>query len=263
MIFISISLAVHNLSVSYDTTSVVNSASFSVGGGQLVGIIGPNGAGKSSLMGAMLGLIKPSSGQVQFGTVPLSQARHRISYVKQKADHDLTFPIRVKDVVMMGLYHQQGFFKWATKAHKQQVLHALEQVDMAAYANTQIAKLSGGQLQRVFMARVLLQNPDYVFLDEPFAAIDASSEQQLMVLLRRMRDQGKLIVMVHHDLKQVDQYFDQVILLNKRVYAAGDTHTTFTKENLLSTYNDPLLDLLSGTATKTATPTLQLLGGVS
>lgn len=244
MIFIAKQLVIHNLSVSYHGKLAVDNASFSIDTGAVTGLIGPNGAGKSTLMAAMLGLVKAQQGTVSFDGQPLEQVRKHIAYVKQKNDHDLTFPIQVKDVVMMGLYHHQGFFKYATALHKQKVQQALAQVEMEAYAKTQISQLSGGQLQRVFMAQVIAQDPQYIFLDEPFAAIDASSERKIIGLLKHMSQQGKTIVMVHHDLSKVIDYFDQVVLLNQTVYAYGDTATTFTKERVLATFNDPVLAIL-------------------
>ena len=238
-------IKVDGISVSYLDSKVLTDISFELDTGSIIGIIGPNGAGKSTLMNTMLGLIKPISGSVIFDGKELKYIRKDVSYVKQKIDQDLTFPIRVKDVVMMGLYHEQGFFKIPTKAHKKIVIEALKKVGMDIYANRQISQLSGGQMQRVFIARVIAQNPKYVFLDEPFAAVDVASEEKIMSIIREMKRDGKTILMVHHDLDKVKDYFDQVIVLNKKIYACGRTKTIFTKENVIKAYNSPILNLFN------------------
>lgn len=242
------SIKVDNLSVNYQGSVALSDVSFSFSRGAIVGIIGPNGAGKSTLMNAMLGLLKPTTGTVAFDGHSLSDIRKTVSYVKQKNDHDLAFPIRVKDVVMMGRYQHQNALKLPTKADRQAVLSALAQVDMQGYANRQISKLSGGQLQRVFIARVIAQDPSLIFLDEPFAAIDASSEQAIMAILKHMQAQGKTIVMVHHDLSKVSEYFDEVLLLNKQVVACGKTPQVFTKDNLMVAYDNPVMSILKDIA---------------
>ena len=222
---------------------MLENISFSVSKGKLIGIIGPNGAGKSTLIKAILNLVRPSSGTACFDGKPLDSIKKVTSYVKQRIDNDLNFPIQVKDVVMLGLFPKIGLFKFPNKRHKMQVLNALKEVEMENYAKSQIGELSGGQLQRVFLARVLVQDAQIIFLDEPFAGIDADSEQKIMNILRKLRDDGKTIVMIYHDLNNAADYFDEMIILNKDVVACGDTKTVFTKENIAKAYTGSLLDI--------------------
>lgn len=236
-------LSVNGLSVSYYAKEALHSISFCVEEGKLIGIVGPNGAGKSTLVKAILGLIRPSSGGATFGGVPLSS--RAVAYVKQRSDNDLTFPIRVIDVVIMGSFASLRLFRRPSKAHRKQALEALREVDMLDFAKAQIGELSGGQLQRVFLARVLMQDAQIIFLDEPFSGIDIDSEQKIIKILKKLRDDGKTIVMVYHDLSNVTNYFDKVIILNKEVIAFGDTENVFTKENIALAYKSSLIDIFT------------------
>jgi len=238
-------LSVSDLSVSYSGKEVLENVSFSVSKGKLIGIIGPNGAGKSTLIKAILKLVQPSSGTIAFDGKSMENIKKATSYVKQRVDNDLSFPIQVKDVVMLGLFPEIGLFRYPGKVHKKQVLDALQEVEMSDYAKSQIGELSGGQLQRVFLARVLAQNAQLIFLDEPFSGIDADSEQKIMKILRKLRDDGKTIIMVYHDLINVTEYFDEVIILNKEVIAYGDTKTAFTKENIAKAYTGSFVKVFS------------------
>jgi len=217
--------------------------SLSVSKGKLIGIVGPNGAGKSTFIKAILNLVKSSLGDVTFDGKSMEELRKATSYVKQRVDHDLSFPIQVKDVVMLGAFPKIKLFRYPSKVHKKQVMDALREVEMDDFAKSQIGELSGGQLQRVFLARVLVQDAQLIFLDEPFAGIDADSERKIMKILRRMRDDGKTIIMVYHDLSNVAEYFDEVIILNKEVVAFGDTKTTFTKENVDRAYGTSFMNI--------------------
>lgn len=238
------SLCINNLTVKYALNTALNGVTFSVSTGKLIGIIGPNGAGKSTLIKAMLGLVHSSHKGIIFNSKPINTFKKQISYVKQRQDHDITFPIQVKDVVMLGIYPKLGFLKYPSKLHKSQVLDALKQVNMQDFYKKQIGELSGGQLQRVFLARVIVQGASLIFLDEPFVGIDAYSEQTIMQVIKRMRNQGNTIIIVYHDLHKVTEYFDQVIILNKELIACGDTTTTFTKQNIAKAYKSSLLDFL-------------------
>jgi len=236
-------LSVNNLSVSYSGKEVLENISFSVSKGKLIGIIGLNGGGESTLIKAILNLVRPSSGTASFDEKPMESIKKVTSYVKQRVDNDLNFPIQVKDVVMLGLFPKIGLFRYPNKEHKRKVLNALKEVDMEGFAKSQIGELSGGQLQRVFLARVLAQDAQIIFLDEPFAGIDADSEQKIMKILRSLRDAGKTIIMVYHDLNNVYDYFDEIIILDKDVIAFGDTKTTFTKENIAKAYTGSIIDI--------------------
>ncbi len=233
-------LEVHDLTVAYRKKPVLWGVDFEIPPGQLVGILGPNGAGKSTLIKAAMGLLPLSSGWVEVDGKPLEQNRHRVGYVPQREDIDWDFPVNVMDVVLMGRYGQLGLFKWPKKADREIARECLDKVKMLPFADRQISNLSGGQQQRVFLARALAQQSDLYLMDEPFAGVDASTESAIIELLRELRDAGKTVFVVHHDLSSVPDYFDSVILLNARLIDYGPTAETFTTENLGRTYGGQL-----------------------
>ena len=199
-------------------------------------VIGPNGAGKSTLIKAMLGLLKPVSGTVLFWGKPYRHERKRIGYVPQRGSVDWDFPTTVLDVVCMGRYGAAGWIKRISKADKQIALDALDKVGMLEFKNRQISQLSGGQQQRVFLARALAQDAEVYFMDEPFQGVDARTEKAVIDILKKLRNSGKTVVVVHHDLQTVPEYFDWVTLLNIQLIASGPTAEVFTEENLKKTY---------------------------
>ncbi len=229
-------LEINDLTVAYRNTPVLWDIDLRVPSGVLMGIIGPNGAGKTTLIKAALGLIPRAAGDVRFFGLPLRQARARIGYVPQRNSIDWDFPTTALDVAMMGLYGKLGWLRRPDRAARQAALAALEQVGMAHLAERQIGQLSGGQQQRVFLARALVQNADLYFMDEPFAAVDAVTERAIVNLLGALRKQGKTVIVVHHDLQTVAEYFDWVTLLNVEVIASGATSEVFTEENIRRTY---------------------------
>lgn len=229
-------LKIDQLSLSYDHTPVLWDISLSIPKGTLGGILGPNGAGKSSLIKACMGLTTPLSGEVLFFGQRLEKMRKKIGYVPQRESVDWDFPITVLELVLMGCYGALGPLRWPSKENKKEAIACLEKVGMQAYAQRQISQLSGGQQQRVFLARALLQKAELYFLDEPFSGIDAQTEQIVMQLLDSLVQEGKTVLVVHHDLSSVKKYFDFVIMLNMRLVAAGPTGSTFTQENLELTY---------------------------
>lgn len=233
---IPVALQVYQLTVNYDKTPVLWDVSLSVPQGVLIGIIGPNGAGKSTFIKAILGLVKPLTGKVEFFGQPLKQVRQRVAYVPQRESVDWDFPITVQDLVLMGRYGQLGLFRWPREADLKAVSHYLELVGMSAYAHRQISQLSGGQQQRVFIARALLQEADIYFMDEPFAGIDMATEAVLIQLLDQLRQKGKTVFVVHHDLNTVERYFDWTMMLNMRLVACGKTQEVFNAANLNLTY---------------------------
>lgn len=233
-------LLVENLSVAYHKKPVIENVSFSVPAGKLIAIVGPNGAGKSTLIKAILGLVPMLSGKVAFFGKSYKEMVRRIGYVPQRESVDWDFPTNALDVVMMGRYGHLGWFKRPGKEEKQMALRCLEQVGMAEFADRQISQLSGGQQQRVFLARALVQDADIYFMDEPFVGVDAATEKAIVALLNELRDKGKTVFVVHHDLSTVTQYFDWTILLNKRIYAVGETSRVFTKQLLQQTYGGRL-----------------------
>jgi manganese/zinc/iron transport system ATP- binding protein len=208
--------------------------------GKLIGIIGPNGAGKSTLIKAMMGILPLSSGYVKLFDKPLDEIRSRVSYVPQRESVDWDFPASVMDIVLMGRYSKTGLFRRPRKADYDIAADSLKKVGMEAFSNRQISQLSGGQQQRTFLARALAQQADLYFMDEPFAGVDAATENSIVTLLTEMTKQQKTVVVVHHDLQSVKQYFDWTILLNTRLVAAGPTATTFTTKNLQETYGGKL-----------------------
>jgi len=229
-------LNVENLSAAYRKNLVLNGISFAIPQGSLTGIVGPNGAGKSTLIKVLLGLHPKLTGNVSFFGSTLRDVKKRIGYVPQRGSVDWDFPTNALDVVLMGLYGQIGWIKWPTKRHKEKALKALDKVGMASYANRQISELSGGQQQRVFLARALIQDADLYFMDEPLAGVDAATERAIMTILKELKNKGKTVLVVHHDLQTVEDYFDQVLFLNKTVVAYGDITSTFSVKNIEKTY---------------------------
>ncbi|WP_375563036.1 metal ABC transporter ATP-binding protein [Bernardetia sp. OM2101] len=233
-------LEIHDLTVSYERKPVLWDIDLSIPKGSLVGIIGPNGAGKSTLIKAVMGLLPLSSGYVKLMDKNLEEVRDKISYVPQRESVDWDFPISVFEVVLMGRYGKMGLMRRPSKKDKEIALQSLEQVGMSAFASRQISQLSGGQQQRVFLARALAQEADLYLMDEPFVGVDAATESAIITLLREMREAGKTVIVVHHDLQSAAEYFDWVVLLNMRLVASGETKTTLTTALLEETYGGRL-----------------------
>ncbi len=232
-------IAVRGLTVSYGNKPVLRSVSFDVPAGNLVGIVGPNGAGKSTLLRAMLGLIRPDSGTIRIGGLAVDQSRHRLAYVPQTEAVDWDFPVTVLDVVLMGRYGRLGWFSRPKRKDCEAAVHALELVAMSEYSSRHIRQLSGGQQQRVFLARALCQQADILLLDEPFAGVDAATEQAIFQLIDKLTSEGKTLIVVNHDLSVLDR-FDLVMLLNQQVVAFGPTDQVVTDHNLRRTYGGRL-----------------------
>lgn len=233
-------LEIHDLTVAFERKPVLWNIDLTIPQGKLVGIIGPNGAGKSTLIKAVMGILPLSSGYVKLFDQQIGDVRHRISYVPQRESVDWDFPASVLDVVLMGRYSKLGLFKRPRKADRDAAMDCLRKVGMESFAHRQISQLSGGQQQRTFLARALAQQADIYFMDEPFAGVDAATEKTIIGLLRTMTHSEKTLVVVHHDLHSVSQYFDWVIMLNTRLVGVGPTQTTFTQKNLHETYGGKL-----------------------
>jgi manganese/zinc/iron transport system ATP- binding protein len=233
-------LEIHDLTVSYDKKPVLWGIDLTIPKGTIAGIVGPNGAGKSTLIKAVMGLVPSNSGHARIFGQELDAVRERVSYVPQKESVDWDFPASVLDVVMMGRYRQLGLFRQPRKADREAALRALALVGMDNYSKRQISQLSGGQQQRVFLARALTQNADIYFMDEPFAGVDAATEKAIIRLMKELAAQGKTMLVVHHDLQSVANYFDWIILLNLRLVASGPTSDVFTPELLEETYGGKL-----------------------
>ncbi|MCG7410444.1 metal ABC transporter ATP-binding protein [Paenibacillus sp. ACRRX] len=233
-------LTVTGLTVAYQKKPVLRNLTFDVPEGKLIGIIGPNGAGKSTMIKAILGLLPKVSGEVQIYGKPYAEMRKSIGYVPQRESVDWDFPTNALDVVMMGRYGHLGWFKRPGANEREIALDCLKKVGMADYAHRQISQLSGGQQQRVFLARALAQNADLYFMDEPFVGVDAMTEKAIISLLNELKAQGKTVLVVHHDLATVKEYFDWVMLLNVELIANGPTELVFTKSLLHETYGGKL-----------------------
>jgi manganese/zinc/iron transport system ATP- binding protein len=233
-------IEVHDLTVAYRHRPVLWDIDVTFPEGRLIAIVGPNGAGKSTLIKAIMGLVPLASGHVRIFGKPAAQSRTAIAYVPQRESVDWDFPTTALDVVLMGRYGHLSLFGRPRKRDKEIARQSLAKVGMADYANRQISQLSGGQQQRVFLARALAQQTRVYLMDEPFAGVDASTEKAIVALLRDLREQGSTMVVVHHDLQTVPEYFDDVLLLNLRCVASGSVEEVFTNENLQKTYGGQL-----------------------
>lgn len=231
---------VENLSVSYSGKKAIQDVNFSLHSGKLIGILGPNGAGKSTLVKGMLDLVSKDSGEVKIFGQTLDQMRKEIAYIPQRADIDWDFPILVRDTVLLGTYPKIGLFRRPGKKEKEIAMESLTKVGMENFADKQIGQLSGGQQQRVFVARSLAQQADIFFMDEPFVGVDINSEEIIIDILKELRDQGKTIFVIHHDLTKVADYFDEVVLINKKLIAAGPVDEVVTPEIMEKTFEAPL-----------------------
>lgn len=229
-------IEIQDLTVAYRDSPVLWDVDLDVPAGVLMAIVGPNGAGKTTLIRSALGLIKPAAGQIHAFGQTLAKSRSRIGYVPQRTAVDWDFPTTVRDVVMMGSYGSLGWFKRPRAKQIADANEAMEKVDILNLANRQISELSGGQQQRVFLARALIQNADVYFMDEPFQGVDAATERAIVDILKHLRETGKTVIVVHHDLQTIVEYFDWVMLLNVRKIASGPVSDVFNDENLRKTY---------------------------
>jgi manganese/zinc/iron transport system ATP- binding protein len=234
------SIEVHNLSVSYQNVPVLWDIDFSLPKGQIIGIIGPNGSGKSTLLKAIMGLIPLASGNVKVLNKNLSLVRDQLAYVPQRETVDWNFPASVEDVVLMGRYKKGNLFRRLTKIDKVIAQESIEKVKLEKYKERQISQLSGGQQQRVFIARALAQGASIYIMDEPFVGVDMATEKTILDLLIQMKEEGKTIIIVHHDIQTVSNYFDYIVMLNTRLIAHGPTSEVLTEENLQATYGGQL-----------------------
>jgi manganese/zinc/iron transport system ATP- binding protein len=233
-------ISVHNLSVAYERKTALWSVDFDIPLGVICGVIGPNGSGKSTLLKTIMGLVQPVGGNVKIFDSNLKHVRSRISYVPQRESVDWEFPSSVLDVVLMGRYKPKNLLRRTTKLDKEIALNSLEKVGMLSYKDRQIGQLSGGQQQRVFLARALAQQADLYILDEPFVGIDASTEEAILAVLTELKEQGKSVIIVHHDIHTCSRYFDYIVLLNTRLVAHGWKNEVLTASNLKEAYGSQL-----------------------
>lgn len=238
-------IEIKDLTVTYKDTPALDNINITLSKSKIIGIVGPNGAGKSTLIKAVLNIIS-SKGIIKIDDKLSKDQLGSVAYVEQKINIDYNFPIKVRECVSLGIYPKIGLFKNLNKSDWQKVDEALKLVGLEEFSNRQISELSGGQFQRVLIARCLVQEAKYIFLDEPFIGIDSVSEEIIMNTLRKLRDNGHTILIVHHDLRKVHAYFDEVLLLNKKLISYGSTKETFTRENLTNTYGTDLFFMGGG-----------------
>jgi ABC-type Mn2+/Zn2+ transport system ATPase subunit/ABC-type Zn uptake system ZnuABC Zn-binding protein ZnuA len=237
-------LDVTGVATSYDHKTVLSNVFLRLEPGHVYGLIGPNGSGKSTLLKSILGLVPIDSGKVTIHGEPIENVRKYIGYVPQKEEIDWQFPATVMDVVMMGRYPHKQVFERITDADRKIALAMMEQLEIEDLRDKQISELSGGQQQRVFLARALAQEAEIYFLDEPFVGVDITTEEKIIQIIKKLAAQGKLVVIIHHDLNKVREYFDRLVMINRRIIAAGPTDEVLTPENIRNTYSGvlPLLE---------------------
>ncbi len=233
-------VSVTDLSVSYDRKRVLSNIFLEIEEGHRYGILGPNGSGKSTLLKAVLGLIDDYTGTVSVLGKPVERVRPRIVYVPQRSEIDFTFPATVRDIVLMGRYPHKKVFQRLNDEDRRLAEHAMRELGILNLQDRQIGELSGGQQQRTFLARALAQQADILFLDEPFVGVDIPTEEKIIEVLRKLSAAGKTLLVVHHDLQAVPEYFDHVVLLNQRLIAYGPTEEVFTPEVLKRTFGGQL-----------------------
>ncbi|WP_368645802.1 metal ABC transporter ATP-binding protein [Alkalibacterium putridalgicola] len=235
-------IQIDKLTVAYEAQPVLWNISLAFKKGKMTAIVGPNGAGKSTMIKAMLGLVEPVTGEVVYQdvdqkAVSYKELKNRIAYVPQNTSVDWNFPTTVRDVVLMGRYGHLGWFKRPKNKDREIARQMLLKVGLPSFASRQISQLSGGQRQRVFLARALAQEADVYIMDEPLAGVDMKTEHIIMKLLKQLVAEGKTVLVVHHDLQTVEEYFDDIVFINQEVIAAGPVDETFDKQTVKKTYH--------------------------
>ena len=234
-------IAVEGLTVAYHSKPVLWDVNLNVASGILMGLVGPNGAGKSTLLKAILGLVRPLTGRVLVFDEPFRADRQLVGYVPQRTTIDWDFPTTVLDLVLMGTYGRLGWFGRVGKKQRDAAFQALERVELLDLKSRQISELSGGQQQRAFLARAFVQDAPVLFLDEPFAGVDVKTERSIVRLLHELRDGGKTVVVVQHDLSTVGEYLDHVTLINRTIVSSGPVGDAFTPELVERAYGEKIV----------------------
>ena len=230
-----IGLDINDITVTYKNGhTALHNTSFTLPLGSITALVGVNGSGKSTLFKSIMGFVTLAKGSVEILglPVPLALKSNLVAYVPQSEEIDWDFPVLVEDVVMMGRYGHMNMLRMARKIDREKVSIALERVGLEALRHRQIGELSGGQKKRVFLARALAQESQVVLLDEPFTGVDVKTEEQIMALLRDLRDEGKVILVSTHNLGSVPEFCDRAVLIDRTVLASGETREVFTQENL-------------------------------
>ncbi len=231
---------VKNITVSYEKKTVLSNINFTLESGKVYGLLGPNGAGKSTLFKTILGLIKPDTGSIVINNKTIEEIRNKIAYIPQKEEIDWSFPATVFDIVQTGRLPHKARFEGYSKEDKQKTLSSIHRMGLDDLRNRQIGDLSGGQQQRVFIARALCQEAEVLFFDEPFVGVDITTEEKIIQIIKKLAEEKKTIIMIHHDLSKVKDYFDYVIMVNQLLIAFGATNKTFTNDNIAKTYSGRL-----------------------
>lgn len=231
-------IEIKHVNVSYYDHLVLNDINLNIPKGVMCAISGPNGAGKTTLVKSILNFIPHLTGSIKINGKDLKKEIDNISYVPQKESVNWQFPTTVSDVVLMGTYRELGWFKRPGKTQKDKANQAMKQLGILDLANKEIASLSGGQQQRVFLARMLCQDADIIFLDEPLVGIDKKSEQIIMNILNQLKEEGKTIIVVHHDLATIEKYFDYLVLVNHKIVTSGYVKDIFTPDNINQAYGE-------------------------
>lgn len=237
-------IRVENVSVHYGEVHALDHVDLTLNSGSVCGLIGMNGSGKSTLFKVIMGMIKPDNGSVTIAGLDAAAARKsgRVGYVPQSEDVDWTFPISVRDVVMMGRYGHLGFLRRPRRADREAVAEALERVELTEFADRQIGQLSGGQKKRAFVARGIAQDASILLLDEPFAGVDKRSEATISTLLRELASDGRSILVSTHDLHAVPKLCDEAVLLMRKVLVHSDPDTVLQPENLALAFGLDVMD---------------------
>ncbi|MBT8219662.1 MAG: metal ABC transporter ATP-binding protein [Bacteroidia bacterium] len=239
-------IKVEGLSVSYDRKRVLTNVYLDLHAGNTYGVIGPNGAGKSTLFKAILGLLEINTGKIRVEGSTIDQKKKKLAYIPQRNEVDWSFPAIVMDIVLMGRYPHKNLFQKLNSLDYEIANDAMEELGILNLKNRQISELSGGQQQRVFIARALCQQAEIFLFDEPFVGVDMTTEDRIIKVLQRLAEEGKTLLVVHHDLSTVEAYFDHCILLNQRLIAYGPTSEVFHKDNISKAYG-PQLPILHKT----------------
>jgi manganese/iron transport system ATP-binding protein len=244
-------IAVRDVTVTYrNGLTALRDASFEIPTGTITALVGVNGSGKSTMFKAIMGFLKLARGEISVLGVPVDSAlrQNLVAYVPQSEEVDWNFPVLVEDVVMMGRYGHMGMLRIPGPADKAAVAAALARVDMADFRKRQIGELSGGQKKRVFLARALAQESRVILLDEPFTGVDVRTEDQIIALLRDLRDEGRVMLVSTHNLGAVPEFCDRTVLIKGTVLAYGPTVETFTQANLERAFGGVLRHFVLGAA---------------
>ncbi|MFA6708647.1 MAG: metal ABC transporter ATP-binding protein [Fusobacterium sp.] len=231
-----IAISIKNLTVSYENKKILSNIDMNIPKGKLIGIIGPNGGGKSTFIKGILNIIKKKSGIVKFQGKDYRKYFKKIAYIPQRDTVDWDFPTTVLDVVIMGSYGRLGLFKSPGEKEKEEAIKNLKKLNIEKYFDRQISQLSGGEKQRVFIARALMQKAEIYFMDEPFQGVDVKTEKEIIEILKKLKEKGKTVLVVHHNLEKVKDYFDYLIMINREIVAIGETNDIFIEKNINKTF---------------------------